>query len=898
MAAWVDDGSVSSRVFDYTMLFDDITSAILMKLDSSRRCDVVDELIDELDMSMLMETRLKVFRYAKKKLLKSVSEPGNADLDPGFNGLEDVDSSGDAERIIGQWGMIARKGKPRVALDAIELLAYVSGQDPYFPHRILKKRAQKCPGKTPKVAETKTKQAVLPFKPVQNDDGSSEDDESESDVSGSDSEIVTPGNTGECRPESQDMFISGSQSGNPSKIAQLSQESNAETEPQPMQENHEIDPSGVVEEGTSGVGTEGLTPPEQPIEVPNDNTPLNGEDIVCSEMYEIPEDNTSQPSTNTPSMGADSGAISRAVIYAKLCKLVPLIIDVPPSVPDPSLVSKASITAGLGISDIVTTDVPPDPDWGKSIPQTSLLTSNPVLKPSPTMATQTEWDVWGMPISSGQSLTARPSACRCDDMARKFSDWKGEMERELAARDNQYRSKLNFLREEKLKADAERERMRSHIATLSTKVADMSALMAETMTRNQREGIPTRPKPRGAVAFQDADIIEECPLSPQRNKRPLNTNDSYVQQKTSAVQRQGTASRAAPGTSSGSAQQPTGGKPQRQQNEGVERAIVHHEPDPAPRTRDIGAQSDMHQSKNVRASSGMTQTPSVNRSSVNAKSKQGRVTDTPLPQRVNQPKQKGRGVDINSCGRPQNTPSSGVEKRSIGSQSVSYISWHDDPVSDVEMISMANATTPGERQSKPMATPTARSSNPSRSDILREALVEIQLKELRNKQQNEGVDKGEKRRADTSSGNDSATYAEATGKEPWITPEYNKKKKNKKAKVDEPVMELLGAKDSPNKDLFVIMLDYSRCKRPDQLENMVKHYCRRRGVEVLYAKAFVIQSDRNRANCKVSVNEADVPTLLADGFWPDPSYARYWYSNPSNQQGRNDRSSEDESLSD
>ena len=110
--------------------------------------------------------------------------------------------------------------------------------------------------------------------------------------------------------------------------------------------------------------------------------------------------------------------------------------------------------------------------------------------------------------------------------------------------------------------------------------------------------------------------------------------------------------------------------------------------------------------------------------------------------------------------------------------------------------------------------------------------------------------------------------------------------------------ELLGVKDSPNQDLFVIKLDYSRCRRPEQLEAMVKKYCKRRGVDVLYAKAFVIQSDHNRANCKISVDESAVDTLLADDFWPDPSYARYWYTNNGQQQNRNERTSDDESLSD
>ena len=180
-----------------------------------------------------------------------------------------------------------------------------------------------------------------------------------------------------------------------------------------------------------------------------------------------------------------------------------------------------------------------------------------------------------------------------------------------------------------------------------------------------------------------------------------------------------------------------------------------------------------------------------------------------------------------------------------------------------------------------------------------------QLKEMR-KRQNRGlmdcegpVGKGEKRSFESSSGNESASYADAASKERWRTPSEEKKKK-KKQRADEQVGELLGAKESPNRDLFVSMLDYSRCRRPEQLEAMVKKYCKRRDVDINYAKAFVIKSDRNRANCKISVDESAVDTLLADDFWPDPSYARFWYTNNGQQQNRNERTSDDddESLSD
>ena len=188
----------------------------------------------------------------------------------------------------------------------------------------------------------------------------------------------------------------------------------------------------------------------------------------------------------------------------------------------------------------------------------------------------------------------------------------------------------------------------------------------------------------------------------------------------------------------------------------------------------------------------------------------------------------------------------------------------------------------------------------SRSDILREAIVETQMKEMRCKPGSAGYDgmygtgKGEKRDREMSSGNESNTdskksYVEAAdGEGEWTGVSYAKKKKGY---GNEPVMELLGAKENPCKDIFVIGLDYSRCKRPDQLERMVKHYCSRRGVEVMYAKAYKMQSDPNRANCRISINESNTVKVLDDDFWPQFTYARYWYSN---NQTANGRSSDDE----
>ena len=162
----MDRGSESSRIFDYTMLFDDTVGEILMKLDGAKKCDVVDEMVEVLDMAMLMDVRLKVFRYAKSKLLKTVTQPGEMDIDPKHRNALNINTPRDAERMIEEWDLIARKGQQKVAVDAIDLLAYLSGDDPFFPYKLMKKRAKKGKKKTMHNRKKSTKQSTIPFKPT------------------------------------------------------------------------------------------------------------------------------------------------------------------------------------------------------------------------------------------------------------------------------------------------------------------------------------------------------------------------------------------------------------------------------------------------------------------------------------------------------------------------------------------------------------------------------------------------------------------------------------------------------------------------------------------------------------------------------------------------------------
>ena len=491
MADWDDVGCESSRAFDYNTLFDDITAGIMAKLDCSRKCDVVDELSEALDMSMLMDTRLKVFRFAKQKLLKTIEMPENLDMEPAFKDALPDGSLEDAKRMVAVWELIARKGKPRVALDAIDLLAYVSGDDPFFPHRLLKRRPTKCTAKATRSKNEATKQALLPYKPVAREPTGRTDGTSASSDSEGEDVVLEPIGSEPIRDGSQDMFSNDQV------------DSKGDTETQAVSEEEESSDDSDDSDDDDGGGAD-MEPAENEVSnqtssgsVSTSNTrggdqsqgTLQATDSGrasenAGEMYEIPADTPGDliVELNTESqMSVQNSRVER--VYAKLSITKPVTLEVAPQATTPPVRATPIV----------------QPQGGKSSSTSSTgdkRQSSSSAK-SVIMSTQTEWDLWGIPVASDLDSTLRPSSCRCDETERKFNVWRAEMERDAAIRDRQYRDKLNYLREEKLKADDDRERMKRTIAGLTKKVVENTGQMAEYLTREQRSGIPTKPKSQG-----------------------------------------------------------------------------------------------------------------------------------------------------------------------------------------------------------------------------------------------------------------------------------------------------------------------------------------------------------------------------------------------------------------
>ena len=63
-------------------------------------------------------------------------------------------------------------------------------------------------------------------------------------------------------------------------------------------------------------------------------------------------------------------------------------------------------------------------------------------------------------------------------------------------------------------------------------------------------------------------------------------------------------------------------------------------------------------------------------------------------------------------------------------------------------------------------------------------------------------------------------------------------------------------------------MEWKICKKPVDLEIMVKDYCKSRGVNIVFAKVYLLRFDDSTANCRVTVRDYDESKLLESRFWP------------------------------
>ena len=113
----------------------------------------------------------------------------------------------------------------------------------------------------------------------------------------------------------------------------------------------------------------------------------------------------------------------------------------------------------------------------------------------------------------------------------------------------------------------------------------------------------------------------------------------------------------------------------------------------------------------------------------------------------------------------------------------------------------------------------------------------------------------------------------------WGPPDNRKRKMSGTMGNSDNKRVLLGGRNAPNRDVMVLNLQYSECRNQEDLVELVKDYCRARGVGVVFIKVFTYDFDLTFANCRVTVKEFDVQKVLAKEFWPLRTSVRPWLSN-------------------
>ena len=158
--------------------------------------------------------------------------------------------------------------------------------------------------------------------------------------------------------------------------------------------------------------------------------------------------------------------------------------------------------------------------------------------------------------------------------------------------------------------------------------------------------------------------------------------------------------------------------------------------------------------------------------------------------------------------------------------------------------------------------------------------------------------KGEKRPAEGNTitdcdSQDTDSYTDKASKYKWKTAgRRDKKYESNNHPNDDNVPDLSGVEEVNEQELFVESLSYAKCRNPRDHERMVTKHCRVRGVDIIYAKAFLLRFDKRKANCRITLKEGDVEKVLNSKFWPESVTVREWTNNPDYNSYKSDKSSD------
>ena len=839
-----DHTSGCSVNFDLNSIFRGDIGEMLAKVDSKLASDVVDDMTEAYDMSTLLDIRIKMFRFAKKKLLETVTEPGNKDMDPIFGNTVSHGCLNDAQRMTDEWALIARKGKPRVAMDTIDFLSYVSGECPYFPYKIVKKNPKK--GRNGRGGRRNKqqgkKQPLIPFTPTSimrsnlpkpGDDESATSDApvSERDTCDNDSQ------TDQSEYETSDASENGIETDYNEICANLDGELQADENAS----NAQIPPS--VEASPASV------PP----------------DVQVNPQGRESAPNTTAVDPSAVSLDLHNQATGPPVLPVGHAQ--PAIVEAPkPRQPIERAAQHACTSSD-----------------SKNATQPTISKSTPIVILPSAMTTQTEWDLWGSPVSNGMSFISpsKPAnTCNCEYNVRLLLDWKRESEKRIEANGEQERARSNYLRARLIKSEEEREKMRVTMSTMSRQITANASMIAELAGRGVAAGM--NDYAARVFACETGNATRFDLLS--------NTTNSHTPPQFSSDARHPDAVSKSKPSESGSASLridvPRASAPSVRPSSTATNVPHTAATHPAPLPQRPRGQADRSSGLyGPRGQVNARESASGQQDSGAAGGGYGRNGPHPVPNR--------RDVDLGSSAnnigdlRAINVNYDANDNTRRPSDRTP-VSWADDSMSDADLICVSDepVSKVTSRQEPPAEIDRDSNSGPPRNNGTGGPGAGRPPLKAQNGQygNNNNNRKGEKRSNDghLHSNDSSNSYADAARKEfDWNVMESKRSKRNSS---DQNM--LLGARSMAHKEIFVKHLDYSMCSKPADLEGRVKAYCRRKGVYILQARVFE-QSDCNRANCRVSLKEEDLERALDPDFWPQYAVVRSWSEKPQNEQGWN-----------
>ena len=121
------------------------------------------------------------------------------------------------------------------------------------------------------------------------------------------------------------------------------------------------------------------------------------------------------------------------------------------------------------------------------------------------------------------------------------------------------------------------------------------------------------------------------------------------------------------------------------------------------------------------------------------------------------------------------------------------------------------------------------------------------------------------------------SYAGVAGEGDWSPPVRSNKRKWEMRDKKPP---LKGVDQQPHREIYVQGISTDGFKSKEEVVTMVRDYCRFEGVIPGQAVVIPVKDDDTQTGCKVTVRASDANKLMTDDFWPNGIFARPWRPKP------------------